>query len=175
MNPRQRIGGGLSVALCLLAPPASAAKPVRISVSNGLALVRTEEVASLAWFQVRAHFSVEGDASGVRPVAGIRTEPGAVESLGKRWATAWVESERGRALDGLIGEGLIVPPGRDLVAAQGHILGVLAADLTAPVHWWAGATWSKARDCATPGAWGERIAESAARVASPLRAEPDPR
>jgi len=105
-------------------------------------------------------------------VAGIRVESGSPDGSAGAPATAWVQSERGRAVDGEIGEALILPPGIPATFEQGHILGVLARDLRGPVVWHAGATWSKGLNYITPDAWRARVAETAARLAAPLVVRP---
>ena len=157
--------GPLRLAFTLTYPPLAVGR-ARVTETRRITMDLGENV-----FRVQASFKVEGDASGVVPVAGIRVDPGATGVAPQATATAWVESEKGRAEGGEIGEGLILPEGASALLQHGHILGILARDLNAPVVWHAGATWSKGLDYATPQAWQARITETAARLASPLVAK----
>lgn len=119
-------------------------------------------------FQINAHFAVTGDATGITPVAGIRIDDTNTQCPPSKIASAWVSAEKGKSINGEIGEGLILPEGTTARIAHGHIVGVLAPNLDTSVTWHAGATWSKGLDYTTPQTWNERLTETAQRIASPL-------
>jgi unsaturated rhamnogalacturonyl hydrolase len=158
--------GPLRLTFVLSYPPLEIGK-ARITETRRITLDRG---ASL--FQVEARFSVEGETSGIRPVAGIRTDAAPAPELRENLALAWVEAEGGQGKHGLIGEALVLSRGLKVEHLQGHALGVLARDLGQPVGWWAGATWSKGLEEATPQAWRKRIHRAEPCLWAPLKAEP---
>lgn len=155
-----------------------AAGPLRLAFAltypavevGGAKVVETRRISmdkGESFFRVQATHAVTGDAKGVSTVAGIRTDKDTTSIPAERVATVWVDPEKGPEKNGRIGKGLILPEGVTAKLAHEHVLGVFT-DLTKPVTWHAGATWSKALDFTTPESWAARAQESAARFAAPI-------
>lgn len=116
-------------------------------------------------FKVEAEFQVSGDAAGIRPVAGIRSDKGIAPEKG-RPLTQWCAMEN--IFDGFIGLGLLVDHPENFQMGWNHLYVPLAEDLSKPVHWYAGATWSGALDHATPISWHKCMRESSLRFKTPI-------
>jgi hypothetical protein len=120
------------------------------------------------FYHVTSSFTVTGEATGIRPAPGFRSE--AKEIPAETVATGWEASEKGEAKTGRIGLGLILTGNMKASVKDGHIIGIAddLTKLTKPVSWSAGATWSRGADYTTPETWRQRAVETAARFAAPV-------
>jgi hypothetical protein len=84
-------------------------------------------------------------------------------------ATTWFSADKGEAVNGRIGMGLILPhPANPLTGPTGAAFFPLAGNLSDPVIWHAGAAWSKALEATTPAAWENELGSYSKRLAAPL-------
>jgi unsaturated rhamnogalacturonyl hydrolase len=121
-------------------------------------------------FRIEARFTAVGDAANIRPLAGMLCPD--EHALSGNVATTWFSADKGEALNGRIGLGLILPQPAEVVARTDRaVFFPLAGDLSAPVVWHAGASWSKALDSPTPEAWERELRAWSAALAAPVRVE----
>ena len=145
------------VHLPLTIGPATITETRRITCDLGAAL-----------FKIQSSFAVKGDAGGITPLAGLKSNDPAGHSR-EGVATAWLVADRGEKINGKVGLGLILPrDGQALPGPHRSVYFPLADDLVRPAVWHAGATWSKALDCPTPEEWMKELQATKARLAAPL-------
>ncbi len=118
-------------------------------------------------FRIVAEFAVTGEAGGIRPLAGLKC-PQQSTATG-RVVTTWFSADKGEAVNGRVGLGLILPrPAAPYAGPNGTKFFPLAADLATAATWHAGATWSKGLDATTPASWEIELQGYAQRLEAPL-------
>lgn len=159
-----------------------ASGPVRIAFeltyapweTNGVQVSETKRIALDAGShlnRMESTFRATG-AGPLAVVAGVVMHPGANLDVAPdtSFLSVWEPPDDKTA--GMIGTGIVLPPGEKAEAKQadGHALFLFGAQAGKPLGYYAGAGWSKS-DITDQKTWDRYLADFAARLKSPLRVQ----